>query len=115
MNRTRSIPELLTAIPSLLDPSLVPEGAICREPLTLSSPPSDVKKAYLRAIRLVHPDKLVGHNISPPPPLLTHHFSLPFPLIAPGVDMSLEQRLLVQEVFIHISEKYDLYRKAHGL
>jgi hypothetical protein len=36
-------------------------------------------------------------------------------LIGSGVDMSLEQRLLVQEVFIHISEKYDLYRKAHGL
>jgi hypothetical protein len=69
MNRTRSIPELLAALPSL-DPTLFPEGAISREELTLSSSPSDVKKAYLRAIRLVHPDKLVGKSLSPLPLLL---------------------------------------------
>ena len=60
MNRTRSIPELLTAIPSIIDTSIVPEGSIYKEPLTISTPPIDVKKAYLRAVRLVHPDKLVG-------------------------------------------------------
>lgn len=74
MNRTRSIPELLTAIPTILDTTLIPEGAIFREPLTLSSSPSDVKKAYLRAVRLVHPDKLVGTIISSSPPLISPFF-----------------------------------------
>lgn len=91
MNRCRSIPELLTTIPTILDTSIVPEGSIFKEPLTLSTPPTDVKKAYLRAVRLVHPDKLVA------------------------LDLNFEKKLLAQEIFIAISEKYDLYRKAHGI
>eukprot|EP00604_Paraphysomonas_vestita_P003940 CAMPEP_0174824102 /NCGR_PEP_ID=MMETSP1107-20130205/30643_1 /TAXON_ID=36770 /ORGANISM="Paraphysomonas vestita, Strain GFlagA" /LENGTH=304 /DNA_ID=CAMNT_0016049589 /DNA_START=457 /DNA_END=1371 /DNA_ORIENTATION=- len=91
MNRTRSIPELLTTIPTIIDTSIVPEGSIFKEPLTLSTPPNEVKKAYLRAVRLVHPDKLVS------------------------LDLNFEKKLLAQEIFITISEKYDLYRKAHGI
>lgn len=116
MNRTRSIPELLTTIPTIIDTSIVPEGSIFKEPLTLSTPPNEVKKAYLRAVRLVHPDKLVCMSFF-------YHFSyfsflsLNFYLllIFLALDLNFEKKLLAQEIFITISEKYDLYRKAHGI
>ena len=58
-----------------------------------TAPPSlllKVKKAYLRVVRFVHPDKL--------PP-----------------ELGVYSKLLVERVFIHLTQKYDLYRKAHDL
>lgn len=49
-----------------------------------------VKKAYLRVVRFIHPDKL--------PP-----------------DLETASKLLVERVFIHLTQKFDLYRKAHDL
>ena len=56
--------------------------------ICLSQP--QVKKAYLRVVRFIHPDKL--------PP-----------------DLETASKLLVERVFIHLTQKFDLYRKAHDL
>jgi curved DNA-binding protein CbpA len=49
-----------------------------------------VKKAYLRVVRFVHPDKL-------------------------PLEIETASKHLVERVFIHLTQKYDLYRKAHEL
>jgi hypothetical protein len=69
--KERSFGEMLTLLPSLLGPQLCPPGAITTAPLTVSSPPPDIKRAYMKAVRCVHPDKIPG---TLPPPLL--HLSL---------------------------------------
>ncbi len=58
--RPRVLGELLNAIPALLGPSIIPEGGITSRPLEKTDPPADIKKAYRRAVRLVHPDKIAG-------------------------------------------------------
>eukprot|EP00602_Paraphysomonas_sp_CaronLab_P003686 CAMPEP_0185032910 /NCGR_PEP_ID=MMETSP1103-20130426/21438_1 /TAXON_ID=36769 /ORGANISM="Paraphysomonas bandaiensis, Strain Caron Lab Isolate" /LENGTH=548 /DNA_ID=CAMNT_0027568993 /DNA_START=327 /DNA_END=1973 /DNA_ORIENTATION=- len=91
MKRPRSLGELLSNIPDLLGPTICPEFSISRSPLTLSTSPTEIKKAYLKAVRLVHPDKLAA------------------------VDVDIEKKMLAHEVFIRISEEYVLFRKAHDL
>lgn len=51
---------MLTLLPSILGPDICPQGSITSTPLTISSPPSDIKKAYMKAVRCVHPDKIPG-------------------------------------------------------
>jgi len=63
-----------------------------QQDLSLTTPPNEVKKIYLKVMRLIHPDKL--------------------PL---GEEISTESRLLMERVFILLTEKYDIYRKAHDL
>eukprot|EP00597_Dinobryon_sp_UTEXLB2267_P003977 CAMPEP_0170075222 /NCGR_PEP_ID=MMETSP0019_2-20121128/12398_1 /TAXON_ID=98059 /ORGANISM="Dinobryon sp., Strain UTEXLB2267" /LENGTH=445 /DNA_ID=CAMNT_0010286053 /DNA_START=78 /DNA_END=1415 /DNA_ORIENTATION=+ len=52
--------------------------------------PTEIKKAYLKVIRLIHPDKV--------PP-----------------DLAIESKALLEGVFIVLQEKYDLYRKANDI
>lgn len=49
-----------------------------------------MKKAYLRVVRFIHPDKLPA-------------------------DLDVASKLLMERVFIHLTQKYDVYRKAHDL
>ena len=107
---SRGIAELLGTIHTIL-PDLVPAGGVSSSPLDLKTPPIDVrqlsrmyadieliyimyvmqvKKAYMKAVRYVHPDKTT---------LLTN----------------LETKLIAQEVFIVISQKFELYKKAHEI
>ena len=51
---------MLSLLPTLLGPDICPVGSITSTPLNISSPPSDVKKAYMKAVRCVHPDKIPG-------------------------------------------------------
>ena len=53
-SRGRSIQELLNTLHTVL-PGLVP---VDLNSLSESSSPSDVKKAYMKSIRYIHPDKL---------------------------------------------------------
>ena len=82
---TNHIGDLLTALPSIL--SFIPVNTITTSPLNSSSSQADIKKAYLKAIRLVHPDKL-------------------------NSDLDLENQLLAQACFIIINETYDKYRET---
>lgn len=45
--------ELLTAIPDIVGPSIAAIDSITKEPLDIHSSPSDIKKAYVKALRLV--------------------------------------------------------------
>jgi hypothetical protein len=45
--------ELLTAIPEVVGVSVAREGSITTQPLDIHSSPSDIKKAYVKALRLV--------------------------------------------------------------
>ena len=58
--------------------------------LTVASPPSDVKKAYMKAVRLIHPDKL-------------------------SASIDIRSKVMAESVFSILSEMYDLYRNAHGI
>ena len=61
--RPRVLGELLNAIPALLGPSVVPpDCSLATTPLQRSDPPALVKKAYRKAVRLVHPDKIAGET-----------------------------------------------------
>ncbi len=82
---TNHIGDLLTTLPSIL--TFIPMNTISPTPLNSSSSPTDIKKAYLKAIRLVHPDKLRS-------------------------DLDLENQLLAQACFIIINETYDKYRET---
>jgi len=79
------IGDLLTTLPSILN--FIPVNTVTSTPLNSSSPQADIKKAYLKAIRLVHPDKLSS-------------------------DLDLENQLLAQACFIIINETYDKYRET---
>jgi hypothetical protein len=59
--RGRVLGELLNATPALLGPSIVPpDCSLAATPLLKTDPPALVKKAYRKAVRLVHPDKIAG-------------------------------------------------------
>lgn len=66
--KERSFGEMLTLLPTLLGAQICPPGSITATPLTVSSPPADIKRAYMKAVRCVHPDKIPGHTL--PSPLL---------------------------------------------
>lgn len=57
---------MLTLLPDLLGSQICPPGSITSTPLTVSSPPADVKKAYMKAVRCVHPDKIPGLHVFSP-------------------------------------------------
>lgn len=122
----RGLGELLNNIPALLGPVIAPAGSISSTALTNSSTPAEVelntllittycnvkfqiKKAYLKAVRLVHPDKLSGILEENEIDVLSNIF------FCVGVVVDMEKKLLAQEVFIAINQIYDTYRKTHGL
>ncbi len=82
---TNHIADLLTTLPSILN--FIPINTVTTTPLNSASSQADIKKAYLKAIRLVHPDKLSS-------------------------DLDLENQLLAQACFIIINETYDKYRES---
>ena len=89
-NRGKSIEELLNTLDTIL-PECVPRGCLSAGPLVLgSSSPSEVKKAYMKAVRLIHPDKL-------------------------SIEVSLKTKMLAEAAFILVTEVFDAYRSAHGL
>ena len=57
-NKSKNIEELLNSVDIIL-PSCVAKGSIV---VSVSQPaqPSDIKKAYMKIVRLIHPDKLSG-------------------------------------------------------
>ena len=77
---------MLMSVDKIL-PTCVPAGHIT---LTSSYTPGDVKKAYMKAVRLIHPDKL-----SP--------------------DLDPETKILAESVFICINENFDSYRSKNGI
>lgn len=90
--KPRVLGELINAIPSLLGPTVIPpESSLVVKPLQKGDSPSEVKKAYRRAVRLVHPDKIAGS----------------------GCVIEMEKKLLAAEVFIVINEAFDQYRTQH--
>lgn len=86
-NRTAGIIEMLSTLDKIL-PTCIPQGFLTLN--AANAAPSDVRKGYMRAVRLIHPDKL-----SP--------------------DLDLESKILAESVFICITENFDAYRKAHGV
>ncbi len=80
-SKQRSLPELISSLHTLLE--IVPEGAL--PPLSESSSCSDVKKGYLKAVRIIHPDKLPAN-------------------------MVLEHRVLAEAVFVALSESYEVWK-----
>ena len=81
-----SLGELLQTLPNIL-PDVVPVGAICSpsNPLSSSSLPSDVKKAYMKAVRFIHPDKL-------------------------SASVTNETKILAEAIFVFLSSVYEVYR-----
>lgn len=63
----------------------------------------------MKAVRLVHPDKLSGILEENEIDVLSNIF------FCVGVIVDMEKKLLAQEVFIAINQIYDTYRKTHGL
>lgn len=63
----------------------------------------------MKAVRLVHPDKLSGILEENEIDVLSNIF------FCVGVVVDMEKKLLAQEVFIAINQIYDTYRKTHGL
>mmetsp|Transcript_16347 Transcript_16347/g.24641 ORF Transcript_16347/g.24641 Transcript_16347/m.24641 type:complete len:1163 (+) Transcript_16347:260-3748(+) len=88
--KEKHIGELLTSLPGLLGPDVCPPGTVGSAPLGLMSTPVEIKKAYMKAVRVIHPDKL-------------------------SATIELEKRLLAEEAFICLNQVYDVYRKAHGI
>lgn len=75
---------LLNTLPEIFEGAPSPSP-----PLTLSSTSSEVKRAYLKAIRSVHPDKI-------------------------GVNASVEKRVLSQAVFGVINNLYERKKRVEG-
>jgi hypothetical protein len=90
MNKTKSLAGLLTSVHTIV--SLVPADAVVKStPLTDSSEPSEVKKAFMRAVRYLHPDKLSR------------------------TDVDLHTRTLAEAVFIFLTEEFDKYKLQLGI
>ncbi len=83
----KTILQLLTTVHDICD--FVPKEPATDDDKT-SPKQSDVKKAYMKAVRYIHPDKL--------PP------SLP-----------LEKRVLAEAVFVRLTEDYDAWKLKEGL
>ena len=81
------IVEMLNTLDGVL-PECVSKGQV----VVKTAPPissSDVKKGYMKAVRLIHPDKLSS-------------------------DLDLRTKILAESVFICLTENYDAYKAAHG-
>lgn len=92
--RPRVLGELLNALPALLGPSVVPpESSLATTPLQKSDPPEVVRKAYRKAVRLVHPDKIAGT----------------------GCVIEMEKKMLAEEAFITLSEAFEKFRLKHDV
>lgn len=99
-DRELSFPEMLRDLTFILSPEILEHiftsSATGKQlfdslaGLTTTAPPNEVKKMYLKVARFIHPDK-VPKSIDP------------------------EQQMLAERVFVYVSGKYDVYRKAHGL
>lgn len=94
LRRERDIGELLSTLHTIVcsvsqDP-FFGGSELSKLQLTAQSPPVEIKKAYLRAARLIHPDKFTS-------------------------DMVLEERLLAEEVFVVLTESYNAYKQAHDI
>jgi uncharacterized protein Yka (UPF0111/DUF47 family) len=85
--REAGIVDMLNTLDSIL-PNCVPQGfsSLDVRKATLS----EVKKVYMKAVRLIHPDKL-------------------------SVDLDLESKILAERVFVCVTETFDRYRKAHDV
>lgn len=113
----KGMPELIITLPDIMGFYIFPEH-IANLALTSSSSPSEVcfvlsdvlylllqvKKAYLKTVKVIHPDKLPGT-------LMRHTYRV----INIVGTLDMEQRMLIEEVYIYISQRYDVYRKAHGV
>jgi hypothetical protein len=80
--QTKGVLDLLTTVHDICE-FVPPEEA----PASGAGPPSNaaIKKAYMRAVRHIHPDKLPA-------------------------SLSLEQRVVAEAVFVVITEEYNLWR-----
>ena len=58
----------------------------------------------MKTVKVIHPDKLPG---------IVYNTRIVFIIVVGTLDM--EQRMLIEEVYIYISQRYDVYRKAHGV
>ena len=92
MNRTKCVSDLLATAHTII--SLIPPDGIvldaANKPLTDASPVADVKKAFFRAVRFVHPDKIPS-------------------------SASLETRTLAEGVFVFLTEEFDKYKLVLGI
>ena len=93
MNRNKSIAEMLATVHTLI-PSVVPVDGVVADvinsPLTDSSSVSDIKKAFHRAVRYVHPDKI-------------------------SLQVPLETRVLAEGVFVLLTEEFDKFKLVLGI
>tara|TARA_A100001035_G_scaffold69798_1_gene53400 strand:+ start:196 stop:831 length:636 start_codon:yes stop_codon:yes gene_type:complete len=97
--QAKSILELFLSVHEILD--FVPQESVAvskgsdtnrnsANEGSLSPRPSDVKKAYMKAVRHIHPDKLSS--------------SLP-----------IETKVLAEAVFVCLTEEYDAWKRKEGL
>ncbi len=84
---TNSLPDLLSTLPSvcsLITKDMISSG-ISESGCTSSS--SDIKKQYMKIVRVIHPDKLPSTT-------------------------TLEQRVLIEAIFIILSESYESWKST---
>ena len=81
----KHISELLNTMDTIA--TFIPPLSITKSKLDGSSSLEEIKKAYLKAVRFVHPDKISN-------------------------DIDLDQQLLAQEMFIILSESYENFRRS---
>jgi len=84
-NTMKHISELLNTMATIA--TFIPPLSITKTKLDGSSSLEEIKKAYLKAVRFVHPDKISS-------------------------DIDLDQQLLAQEMFIVLSESYENFRSS---
>ena len=60
--RKKDIGELLSSLHTII--STVTEGSIVSQPITVATAePNEMKKAYMKAVRQIHPDKYTGKYV----------------------------------------------------
>lgn len=83
----RSLSEMLNLLPTVTQ--LVPENIFGDVVFSDASPPSDIKKGYMRVVRIIHPDKL-------------------------SASLDLEQKILAEAIFVALSASYEMFRAKHS-